>query len=442
MVEEIQEQEEIKLQPKAAIENVDPCKVKVTIEVSVDKIKLLVDRKFQRLNDSVQMPGFRRGHAPRNLLERKFGKDVLEELKTDIVANAFKEVAEDKKIEAVQEPHVVDAEKLELRVDAPFSYAVEIEVLPTVEVKPYSGLKVKKIALSATDKDINDAIEDLRDQNGAWEPVEGEAQKGDQIVADMVLSADGKQVATQENASLILAEQIRILGTPLPEFHKAFVGQKNGATIEYSVDLPKDFEDPELQGKKANIKATVKSLKRKKLPELNAEFLKKFDCDNVDELKDEVKKRLQKERDQEAKVRMQSDILTQILEANEFPLPESLIKQWAAEQMRATAMNLMQQGAPEDEIRKFLDEKKDTMTADAKRALKEHILIDQIAKKEKIFVTEEEVDKRIEEMASSMGRWPAEFRQMLEEQGMITTLRRRLKIDKVLDYLLSKATIE
>lgn len=442
MVEEIQEQEEIKLEPKVEIENLDPCKVKVKIEVPVDKIKLLVDRKFQQLNDSVQMPGFRRGHAPRNLLERKFGKDVLEELKTDIVANAFKEVAEDKKIEAVHEPHVVDAEKLELKPDVPFAYAVEIEVLPTVDVKPYHGLKVKKISLSVTDKDINDAIEELRDQYAAWEPVEGAAEKGDQIVADMILSAEGKEIATQENANLILAEQIRILGTPLPEFHKSFVGQRNGVTVDYSVELPKDFDDPELQGKKANIKATVKSLKRKKLPEINPEFLKKFDCDNVDELKDEVKKRLQKDRDQEAKVRMQSEILTQVLEANEFPLPESLVNQWAAEQMRSTAINLMQQGAPEDEIRKFIDEKKDTMTSDAKRALKEHILIDQIAKKEKIFVTEEEVDKRIEEMASTMGRWPAEFRQMLEEQGMITTLRRRLKVDKVLDHLLSKAAIE
>jgi trigger factor len=443
MAKEIeQEEEQIKLEPRVELQTLSPCKIKVTIEVPVEKIRHLVDRKFQKLNESVQIPGFRRGFTPRNLLERKFGKEVLEELKGDLVANAFKEAAEEKKIEAVQEPHVLDVEKLEVKADAPFTYSVEIEVLPTVELKTYTGLKVKKSVEPVSDEQVGAAIEELREEYAEWEPLEAEAQKGDQAIVDLTLSAEGKEIATQENTALILAEQIRMLGTPLPEMHKVFVGQKVGATVEYSVDLPAEFEDPELRGKKATIRGAVKSLKRKRLPELAEEFFKRFDCDTLEELRGEVRKRLQKEKELEARARMQGDLLQQVILAHEVPLPDGLVQAATAEQMRHKALELIQQGAPEEKIREFLAGHQEAATQDVRRSLQQQVLVDQIAKKEKIFVTEDDVQKRIEEMARAMGRSVGEMEGFMESQGMLPSLRRRMRFEKVLELLLDKAQVE
>ncbi|HLG41775.1 MAG TPA: trigger factor [Planctomycetota bacterium] len=442
-IEEPHEHEELKLEPTVELEETGPCRIKVKIEIHADKIRTLVDRKYEKLNGTVQVPGFRRGHAPRNLLERRFGKELLEELKHDLVEKGFKEAAEDKKLEPISEPELLEAEKLQVRSEGPFAYAIQIETMPKVEIKGYSGLKVKKPSIPVEAKEIGEAVEELRDTHAEWEPVQkGEAQEKDQVVVDMDLLSGGKVVSTQENTPLTLAEGTHIHGVPLEGFHKSIVGKQPGESADYETEMPGEFEDKALAGKKVTIRVRIKGIKRKKLPDLDKDFFKIFDVDDEAELRDEVTKRLKKQKENEARLRMFADLLTQIMSSNEFPIPDGLIERAAEEQLRMSAVNLMQQGAPPEEIHRFLDGKRDKIHEDSRRSLREHLIIDGIAKAEKIFVTEEEVEQHIGRMAAEMGRSAEEVQAELDTAGLIAGLRRRLKTDKVMDLLLSKAAVE
>jgi trigger factor len=437
-----EEREEIKLEPRVELEETGPCRLKVRIEVPAEKIRALVDRRYEKLNESVQVPGFRRGHAPRNLLERRFGKEMLDELKHDLVDKGFKEAAEERKLEPISEPTLLEPEKLGIQPEAPFAYAVEIETMPKVEVKDYAGLKVKKPKIPVQEKEIDEAIEELRDSRAEWEPVQDAAVEGDQVVVDMKLAAGGEEISTQENASLVLAEGVHIHGVPLEGFHKGLVGKRGGDSAEYATTLPADFPDERLAGKQVTIQVALKGIKRKRLPELDAEFFKIFDVDDAAELREEVTKRLKKQKEREARLRMFADLMTQIMSANEFPLPESLIQRGAEDQLRMSAVNLIQQGAPPEEVGRFLEERRPSMQEDAKRSLREHMIVDAIAKAEKIFVTEEEVEQHIARMAAGLGRGAEELHAELDAGGMTAGLRRSLKTDKIMEFLLSKAVVE
>lgn len=437
-----EEREEIKLQPKVELEETGPCRIRVRIEVSAEKIRELVDQRFEKLNEHVQVPGFRRGHVPRSLLERRFGKELLDELKTDLVDKGFKEAAEERKLQPISEPTLLEPDKLGIRPDAPFTYAVEIETMPKVEVKGYTGLRVKKPKIPLLEKEIDEAIEELRQQRAEWEPVQDAAAEGDQAVVDMKLLCEGRDVSTQENTSLILAEGVHIHGVPLEGFYKILIGKRAGESADYETTLPAEFEDRTLAGKKAVIQVAIKGVKRKRLPELDADFFKTFDVEDVTELREEIAKKLKKRKEQEAKLRMFADLMTQILSANEFAIPERLVERGAQEELRMSAVNLMQQGAPPEAIRRFLNERRSTVREEAERSLREHLLIDAIAKAEKIFVTEEEVEQQIARIAARLDRDAGELAAELEAEEMIGGLRRMLKTEKIMEFLLSKAVVE
>lgn len=442
MAQETHAEEKIRLEPAVEVEETGPCRLKIHLTVSAEKIKELVDERFRKLNETVQVPGFRRGHAPRVLLERKFGRHLLEELKQDVVGKGFEEAAEEKKFELVGEPTVVDPDALELKADSEFKYAVEIETLPRFELKPYTGLTVKKPPVKVEPEEVDEAIEALRRQHATWEPVKEAAQKGDQVVADLWVLHEGKELAFQENASLTVGEDVAVFGTRQPDFYRVLLGKESGATGEYEMTVPADHPDRGFAGKTVTVRAAIKGVRRRKLPELDAEFFKLLDVDDLDDLKEEVEHRLKRAKNEEARSSMASDLLEQIVQANEFPVPEGLVKHASAEFLSLSAYEWLRQGVAPAEVRKRVQEHRDQVEEEAAREIREHLIIQKIADREKIFVTEDEVGRRIAEMAAGMGRAAGELESELDAAGLLPGLRRRMRTEKVLEFLLSKAKIE
>jgi trigger factor len=267
--------EERKLEPKFEVQDVGPCKIKISVEIAADKVKEVVEDKYAELNESVALPGFRKGKAPRNVLERKFGKALLDDVKVELLSASFDEVKEAKKLEPVGEPDVKDADKLAVEEGKPFAYEVTIEVRPTFEVKNYEGIKVLKPAVAVEEKDLEAVLRGILESKAELVPAEdGVAREGDQLIADFSLLVDGQSVDASEDNALFLTEDISFYGVELKEFHKAFAGKKAGDGVEYPVKLPADFAIKNHAGKDAVIKTTIKSLKRKQLPALDADFAK------------------------------------------------------------------------------------------------------------------------------------------------------------------------
>lgn len=441
---EAAETQEKKLSPRVESQEVGPCKLKLRIEVGADRVKELIDDKYRELNESVALPGFRKGHAPRGLLERKSGKALLEDLKLELIHRAFDEAKEERKLEPVGDPQVQDGEKLAVEEGKPFAYEIVLEVRPTFEVKNYEGIRVKRPRIAVQDAEVEEALAGFRESKAELVPAEdGVARADDQVIADLVLTSEGKEIDRAENNDFILGPDIFFYGKPLPDFHKALLGKKPGDEAEYRLTLPDDFIPKVYAGKEAVVRAIVKGVKRKRLPPLDDEFARKhFDMDNLEELRRDVRRRLEREKEAQARERMAAQIVEEIVKANDFPMPEGLIEAGAEEALRRMHLEMALRGASEEEIARSLEREKGRSREQMARALKEHFILENLARKEKIFVTEDQVEERVTQLAARHGRWPHEMRAYLEEQGLMAPLRRRMREDLVREFLLSKAVIE
>ncbi len=434
--------EEKKLTPKFEIQEVGPCKLKVKIEVGADKVKEHIEEKYRELSESVALPGFRKGHAPRNLLERKFGKAMLDDLKFELLNHSFEEVKEEKKLEPVGEPEI-DVEMLAVEEGKPFSFELTLEVRPTIEVKNYEGLKARKPALRVEEKEIDSVLEGFREAKAELVPAEdATARADDQVTADFELSSEGKSIDKAENLAVFLNPDITFYGLPLPEFHKALEGRKVGETADYKVTLPEAFTDKAYAGKEAVIRVSLKSVKRKRLPEVDAEFAKSFDMDSLEELREHLRKRIEREKEAAAREKMSEDIVDELIKTNDFPMPEGLVAAGTEEALRRAQLELTMQGVAEDQVKETIEKDKDKSRESMARSLKAHFILEHIAQKERIYVTEDQVEERVGQMAARFGKWPHEMKAYLEEQGLLTQLRRRMREDLVREFLVSKAVIE
>src|SRR5881394_980932 len=176
--------EEKKFSPTADIKEVGPCKLQLRIEVSAARVKEEIDHKYKDLNETMALPGFRKGHAPRNVLERKFGKALLDDLKFKLLSGSFEEIKEEKKLEPVGEPEL-EPEKIVLEEGKAFVYEMKIEVRPTFEIKNYEGIKVAKAAVVVEDKDIDAVLKGFQESKAELVPAEdGIARESDQLTAD------------------------------------------------------------------------------------------------------------------------------------------------------------------------------------------------------------------------------------------------------------------
>ena len=437
-------EEEKKLEPKFEMQEVGPCKHKLKVEVAADRVKDRIEHKYHELSESVELPGFRKGNAPRAILERKFGKALLDDLKFELLSASFEEIKEAGKLDPVGEPDVAEVEKLAVESGKPFVYEVTIEVRPTFELKGYEGLKVAKPAVAVEEKDIEAVLKSFLEAKGELVPVEdGVAQANDQMTADFTLLVDGKAEDQGENNVLFLNDDISFYGIALPDFHKAIVGRKSGETVDFPTKLPADFGKKELAGKDAVIRAALKSIKRKQLPALDADFAKKhFDMDSLDELRADVTKRISREKEARAAAVMGDLLVEELVKQNPFPMPEGLVAAGTEEAIQRIHLDLAMKGVPDEEIHKVVEKQKGESRGNMEKALRSHFILEHLAQKEKIFVTEDNVEERVGQIASQYGKWPHEMRAYLEEHGLLSQLRRSMREDLVKEFLLSKAVIE
>lgn len=442
-------EDEKKLEPKFEKQEVGPCKHKLTVEIAADKVRERIEHKYHELAESVELPGFRKGNAPRNILERKFGKALLDDLKFELLSASFEEIKEGSKLDPVGEPDVADVEKLAVEAGKPFTYQVTLEVRPTIELKSAESLKVQKPPVAVEEKDVEAVLKNFLEAKADLVPVEdGVAQENDQMIADFALLVGGEPKVQAENTALFLNGDISFFEVPLPEFHKAILGRKVGETVDYPTKLPDDFDSGELggralAGKEAVLRSAIKSVKRKKLPELDADFAKKhFDMDSLDELREDIRKRISREKEARARAVMGERLVEELVKLNPFPMPEGLIASGTQEALQRIHLDLAMKGVPDEEIHKVVEKEQVQSRENMEKALRSHFILEHLAQKEKIFVTEDNVEERVAQIASQYGKWPHEMRAYLEEHGLLSQLRRSMREDLVKEFLLSKAVIE
>jgi trigger factor len=426
------------------IKEVGPCKLSVKVEIPKETIKKKLDEKYKDFIENTVIPGFRKGHAPQGLVERKFGKAIRDDTKMEIISETYSNILKEKNLTPAVEP-VIDTEKLTLDEKAPLAFEFTVEITPTINLEKakYKGITAKKAKVEVGDKDLKDAMEKLRHSSREYVPTKKDVQmkEGDVVIIDQEMIAEGKTAEKRENVELIYGPEINVFGKPSKEIMDALSGMKLNETKEVKLTVPADFQKKDLAGKTATLKITLKDHKVMKLPEINDAWAKEMGLESLDALRKEMEKGIKAEKERLADRKTEEDIIEEIYKSIDFALPETLVERGAEYMQKRQAMLMAYQGMPESEVKAHIEKNKTANRETVVKDLKVHYVIEHIAKQEKIFVTENDMKERINEIAARNRKWPNEVQAYYEKNDMMGQLRNELREEKTRKFLRESAKL-
>jgi trigger factor len=385
------------------------------------------------------LPGFRKGKAPRSLVERKFGDRLMEDVKQKLVSSTYEEAVEKNKLSPVGEPEISD---ISLELGKPLNFEVTMEVLPTFEIGEYKGMQLNKQPASVTDKDIKAALKTISGQKTQLTIVkDGQVEDDDYIICDCKVKVGRKIVFKDEDLDVMVSGSA-VADISIPDLKSNLSGTKSGGKCYLDVELGDNFPDEQYRNKPAKLEITVKEIKRPASPEINDEMAKQMGCDSLAELKEHVSKQLEVEKKKMVDNDMREQVYKNLLEMADFDLPKDVIESQTNKRLRSYQVELLNKGTPLEEVEKEMGNLKNASEESVVKDFKMSLILERIAEKEKIFVTEADVNQRINTLANMYGTEPSKMRSQLEKIGSIPNLRYQMKESKTVDFLIKKAVIK
>lgn len=449
--------EKLKAVVEVQTEDVGTLRKKLTITVPRDLVDEQKDEQYGELRRDAVVPGFRRGRAPRRLLEKRFGSDVNETLVQQLVTNGYMAAVEKLDLKTIGDPLVfarekgaegdtlVDVQKaidlIELPPDGPLTFSCEVEVRPEFELPSLDAIPLEKPVLTVSDEDVNKQIERMRMFRGHYEPVPDEAVQADDVVyADVKVSSGETVLHQHDNARLAARPQV-IEGISLPELGEALAGAKVGETRTATGTVPDDYEKAEFRGKEANVEFRIREIHRLKLPEMNEEFVKSMGFDDEAEMRKYVRDEMESRIDYEIRRGMRGQVQKYLLDNTAFDLPERLSNRQITQVVVRRMYDLYNQGVPPAEVEKHMDELKTVARETAVRDLKLAFIMEKLAEQIEVEVSEGEMNAHIADIARRQGRRFDRVRDDLIKQGGATSLYLSIRDEKILDRLMETAQV-
>ena len=424
---------------KIEIEEVGPCKKLLKFEIPKETIEEEWQKQLKEVSRMANLPGFRKGKAPRKLLEKNYGDKIVEEVKRAIVSSSYQETIEKNKLSPVGDPDVGD---INLELGKPLKFEVTLEVLPTFELGEYKGMQLKRKPVSVTDEDIDKALETISRQKAQLTVVKsGKVKDEDFIICDCEVGVNGEIVWTDKELEVMVSGS-QVADINVPDLKNSLVGAKSEDKVSVDVELGDSFSVEQHRNKSAKLEISIKEIKRPKSPEINDELAKQVGYDTLDELKEFMSQRLEMEKKRMAEGEMQEQISSKLIEMADFDMPEDMKTHHTNERLHKYQLDLINKGTPQEEIEKNLEDLKNASEESVVRDFKMSLVLEQIAEKERIFVTEDDVNRRISEMAGMYGLDAAGMKKQLEKMNSMSNLRHQLRETKTLNLLMKEANIE
>lgn len=430
--------DEAGLETQIEMDEVGPCKRILKISVPVEKVQEQIEKSYGELGSNLVYPGFRKGHVPRQLLQKRFGSQIMDEVKESLLQSTYEEAVSEKKLHPLGEPTF---EKTEFDADKPFSYEVTLDVRPEFDLGEYKGIKVDEPAATPTEEQIETALKNIRRSRAELVTADdGVAREGDYLIADIGFYVGEEKVQFEEEASVPVGMDA-LFGLKDPKIRDLFLGARVGEPKEAEVAIPDSFPKEEYRGKTARLTADPKEVKRVRLPDLNEGLAKDLGFSSVDDLKEDVVRRLKSRGEAEKKIIIENRILKKIIEAHDLPLPEEIVEKEADNVETRRRWRLQQAGADEEEIEKVLSEERSRSKEEIAHSLREIFILDKIADKEKMYISEEEVDRRLSAHASAYGKSLQVLKDELRGSRQLGVLRTEMRHESVRAYLREQAQI-
>lgn len=414
-----------------------------TIELTIpnEKFEEGMNFAFKKNASRFNIPGFRKGKAPRVLVERYYGEGILYEDAIEYVfTDAYNEALKTFNIEPIDSP---DIDVVQIGKGMDLILEAKVAVMPDVELGQYEGIEVDKIEYNVTDADVLHSLEHMREDNARIIPVEDRAaQKGDIAVIDFEGYIDGEafEGGKGENYELELGS-----GTFIPGFEDQIVGHNINDSFDVNVTFPDDYRNEDLKGKSAVFKVTLKALKYKELPELDDDFAKDVsEFDTLEELKADIRKKIEEQNKAYAENQMKEQAVMKVVDNAKVDIPDVMIERQIDISLRELDYNLRYQGL---DLNKYLEitgktteQLREEMREDAAKRVKTQLVIDKIAKVENITATDEEVENKINDMAKNYKISVEELKKGLNE-NQISSIKDDIAYFKTIDFIFDKCKI-
>jgi len=434
-------------QTRGAAESVSDTRKSIVVTLDKSEVDAEYQATVSEFSKFAQLPGFRPGKAPANMVLKRYGKDILGEFKQKVVAKAYRSALDEKKLEVL---NLVNVEEGTIEPGLSAAVTVTVDVQPEFALPDYVGLPTEIAGTEATDAEVDTVIEGLRGERADFKVAERPAQKSDYVKLSYEGTVDGKAITE-------LAPEKQIYGKVpqtweevegandgvLPGLGKALAGVKTGDKQDIAITFPADFAPvAALAGKVATYAVEILEIRERMLPELNEEFFKSQQVDNLDALKSSVRNNLKLRKEYENQTAQRRQVTEAIAAKVDFPVPQSLVDSETQGVLRQFIEENMRRGVPQDQFEK---DKKELFAGAQKAAtqrVKVQLILAKIATAEKISVSERDIDNFIYREASRSGQKPEKLvKDLTKDRDQLRAIQQNIIFDKAVDFLVSKATV-
>jgi trigger factor len=427
------------------IEDAGKCKKVLKFEIPTEQVKEKIEDKYGKLLKEAEMPGFRRGHVPRKLLERRLGKRIETEIKEEMMSKALDETIEKHKLNLLGELELPKAQDISLDASAPFKFQVTVMVRPDVNVTDYIGVELEIEEATATDEDVENEIERLRKETAELTVVEGRpVALSDVLICSITLTCEGIEAFKSENAYLSAASK-GLLGIEIPELSSKLEGRNRGDSVEVSfvlqhtnsLRLKKNFV-----GKTATATIKINEIKEMKKPEATDQWAKSIGFEGLEQLKSKLRDNILTNKKALWESAAKEIITMKIIQKTQFDVPSELIAKRADELAAYRAFRLASAGIEQTKIDAEAQKYHERTMQEIEYKFREDLIVAKIAEMENIFVTEEEVDAEIAAIARERGVSETQLMEQLEGENILEHFRQDMLAKKVKTFLREKANVK
>jgi trigger factor len=424
------------------VSDAGPCKKKIEIEVPAEAVHEKLDEKYKELRRDAVLPGFRKGRAPIRLLEKRFGTDITNQVKLELMATASEEAIKDNEIDSLRDPDI-DHEKVELPDEGPMKFEFEVEVRPEFDLPELEGIAIKKTTIEVTNERVDEELAALQKRAGVWVPKEdGGAAIDDQVIADVVLVTEGSaDHDKRENIEIAVRENGFVAGISIDGLGKLLIGAKHGDEKKTTVDVPATYFNEEYRGKKVDVTIEVKEVKQLELAELNEDFFKRFNVQDVDELKENLHEQMSQQAERQTRSAMSEQVYSYLRENTKLDLPEAVVAEQSLSLLQRQHSNMLMQGMTKEQVDEQMDQLRASSETQAAEQLKLYFVMDKIADKFEVEVSEEEINGHIAYVAATRGRRPEKMREELARDGSLAQFALQIREEKCIEKILEKANV-
>ena len=423
------------------VENLEKNMAKLTIEVSAEEFEKACEKAYQKNKNKMNIQGFRKGKAPRNVIEKMYGAGVFfEDAANELIPDAYEAAAKESGLEIVSRPEI---DVVQIGKGQSFIFTAEVAVKPEVELGEYKGIEVEKVSVEVTDEELAAELDRVREQSSRMITVDDRAvADGDIANIDYEGFCDGVAFAGGKGEGYDLA-----IGSHsfIDTFEEQLIGKNIGDEVEVNVTFPTEYHAPELAGKPALFKVKVNSIKVKELPELDDDFAQDVsEFDTLDEYKNDLKATLLSRKEREAKGVKEDAVIAKIVENAKMEIPEPMIEANTRQMAEEFAQRIQAQGLSLEQYFQFTGMNANSFMENLKpqalKRIQSRLVLEAVVKAENIVATEEDVNKEIENMAQMYQMEADKLKELIGEEEM-KAMALDVAVQKAIDFVV-EASVE